>query len=67
MWHVTCDMWHVTHDMLGGVNILSNIQLPSSYCLGFMIFKGFGENGSLTEWMNESISNSPGYTGSVSN
>ena len=37
MWHVTHDMWHVTHDMLGGMNILSKLQLPSSYCLWSMI------------------------------
>ena len=27
-WHVTFDMWQVTYDMLSGVNILSNCQLP---------------------------------------
>ena len=38
MWHMTCNTWHVTCDMLWGVNILSKLQLPSSYGLGFMIF-----------------------------
>ena len=38
--HMTCDMWHVTRDMshVVGVNILSKFQLPSSYCLWFMMF-----------------------------
>ena len=38
IWHMTCDMWHVTRDMWhvrdGGVNIISNFRLPSSYGLG---------------------------------
>ena len=44
MWHVTCDtwhvkrdMWHMTRDTFGGVNILSKCQLPSSYCLLFIM------------------------------
>ena len=32
MWHVTRATWHV-----GGVNIPSKFQLPSIYCLWFMI------------------------------
>ena len=36
-WHVTHDTWHVTCDMFGGVNILLKFQLPSSFCLWFMI------------------------------
>ena len=55
MWHVTCDTWHVTCatrqvtcDMFGGVNNLSKFQLPSSYCLWFMIIWRSGGKGSLT-------------------
>ena len=57
MWHVTCDTWHVTwhvtRDLFGGVNILSNFQLPSSYSLWFMIFWRSGGKGWLTEWLND--------------
>ena len=52
-WHVTRDTWHVTCDMLWGVNILSKFQLPSSYCLWFMIFWWFGGKG----WLTQSINN----------
>ena len=63
-WHVTCDTWHVTRDTwhvtcatwnvthLGGVNILSKFQLPSSSCLRFMILWGSGGKGSLNQSMN---------------
>ena len=54
LWHMTCDTWHVTHDMwhvtcdiFGEVNILSKFQLPSSYCLWFMIIWRSGGKGSL--------------------
>ena len=48
------DMWHVTRDMfVGGVNILSNFQLPSSYRLWFMILWRSGGKGWLNEWINE--------------
>ena len=53
MWHVTCDTWHVTHDTLGGMNILSKFQLPSSYCLFFMILWRYWGKGWLTESMNQ--------------
>ena len=53
MWHVTCDTWHVTRDMFGGVNILSKFQLPSSYCLWFMILWRSGGKGSLNELIND--------------
>ena len=71
MGHVTCDMWHVTCDMFGLVNILSKFQLPSSFCLWFMIkWRSWGK-GSLTQWINELITRlfieQPGYTGSVKN
>ena len=35
-WHLTPDTWHMTHDMwhMVGGNILSKVQLPSSYGLG---------------------------------
>ena len=59
MWHMTCemrhvthDMWHVTRDMFGGMNILSKFQLPSSYCLWFMILWRSGGKGSLCKWIN---------------
>ena len=39
------DMWHVTR--LGGVNILSKFQLPSSDFLWFMILWRSGGKGSL--------------------
>ena len=55
MWHVTRDMWHVTHDMFGGVNILSKFQLPSSYCLWFMLLWRSGGKGWLTHWINQSV------------
>ena len=51
-WHVTCDTWHVTCDTLGGVNILSKFQLPSSYRLWFGILWRSGGKGSRTQWMN---------------
>ena len=60
MWHMTYDTWHMTHDMwhmtcgmLWGVNILSKFQLPSSYCLWFMIFWRFGGKGWLTDWLTD--------------
>ena len=67
MWHVTCDTWHVTRDkwdvthdtwhvkcdMFGEVNIPSKFQLPSSYCLWFMIIWRSGRKGWLTELINE--------------
>ena len=43
MWHATCDMWHV----LGGEHSLK-FQLPSSYCLWFMILWRSGGKGWLT-------------------
>ena len=62
MWHVTCDMWHVTRDMshvtrdtwlVWGVNILSKFQLPSFYCLWFMILWRSGGKGWLSEAINQ--------------
>ena len=53
MWHVTRDMWHVTCDTFGGVNILSKFQLPSSYCLWFMMLWRSGGKGWVTELMND--------------
>ena len=61
-WHMTCDTWHVIHDMwlmtrdmwhVWGVNILSKFQLPSSYCLWFMIIGRSGGKGSPTELNND--------------
>ena len=46
-------MSHVTRDMFGGVNILSKFQLPSSYCLWFMILWRSGGKGWLNESMND--------------
>ena len=51
MGHVTRDTWHMTWDIFGGVNILSKFQLPSSYCLWFMILWRSGGKG----WLNESM------------
>ena len=49
--HMTCETWHVWEG--GGVNILSNFRIPSSYCLWFMILWRFwGKGHSLNEWMN---------------
>ena len=45
MWHVTCDTWYVTR--LGGVNILSKFQLPSSSCLWY--YEDLEEKG---HWIN---------------
>ena len=48
-------MWHVTRDMFGGVKILSKFQLPSSYCLWFMLLWRSGRKGWLNQSMNEWI------------
>ena len=68
IWHMTCDTWHVTHDTwhvtrdtLGGMNILSKFQLPSSYRLWFMILWKYWGKGSLTYQMNELISDKAVY------
>ena len=45
-WHVTCDMWHVT-----------KFQLPSSYCLWFMILWRLGRKGGRTELTNYELIN----------
>ena len=50
---VTRDTWHVT--CLGGVNIPSKFQLPSSYGLWFMILWISGGKGWLSDWMNQSM------------
>ena len=45
--------WHITCDMLWGVNILSKFQLPSFYCLWFMIFEDLEEKAhGLNELIN---------------
>ena len=71
-WLVTCDTWHVTRDMwrvtrdkwhvsrLGGW-FLSKFQLPSSYCLWFMILWRSGGKGWVTEWINEWINDKAVY------
>ena len=51
MWHVTHNMWHMT--CLGGVNILSKFQLPSSYRLWVMILWRYGGKGSVAEWISD--------------
>ena len=56
-WHETrdtCDTWHMRHETW---HILSKCQLPSSYCLVFMIFWRFVRKGWLTEWMNGWMNN----------
>ena len=55
MWLVTCDTWHV-----GGMNILSKFQLPSSYCFWFMILWRYGGKGWLTDWINDEAVHTPG-------
>ena len=55
-WHVTRDPWHVTRDTFGGVNILSKCQLPSSYCLWFMILWRYFRkrmNHLINEWITK--------------
>ena len=55
-WHVTCYTWHMTSDMWhvgGGANILSKFQLPSSYCLWFMILWRSGGEGWRSDRMND--------------
>ena len=42
---MTCDMGHVTCDTLGGVNILLNLQVPSSYDLGKTVILKLGGTG----------------------
>ena len=56
-WHVTCDTWHMTFDKWWGVNVLSKFQLPSSNGLGSIMFWIFGGKRSLTDWLNELMSN----------
>ena len=52
-WHVTRDTWRVTHDTwhVTCLNILSNFQLPSFYCLWFMVLWRSGGKG----WLNQLI------------
>ena len=55
-WHVTRDTWHMTCDTFGEVNIPSKFQLPSSYCLWFMIIWRSGGKGWLSKWVsNEAV------------
>ena len=65
MWHVTCDTWHVTRDtwhvFLGGGNILSKFQLPSSNRLWFMMLWRSGGKGWVTEWINQLINDEAVY------
>ena len=61
MWDMTHDTWHVTCDMFGEVNIPSKFQLPSSYCLWFMIIWRSGGKGSLNELINEWINDEAVY------
>ena len=49
--HVTRDMWHMTR--LGGVNILSKFQLPSSYRLWFTILWRSRGKGWVTQLIND--------------
>ena len=53
MWQVICDMWHVT--CLWVWTFSKNFSC-SSYSLWFLIFGRFGGKGSLTESINEWIS-----------
>ena len=59
MWHVTCDTGHVTRDTwhVWRVSILSKFQLPSSYCMWFMILWRFGGKG----WINKLINDKAVY------
>ena len=63
MWHVTCDtgqvthdMWHVTHDRWGEVNLLSKLQLLSSYGLGVKVFWRYFHKWWLTHWLTQLMS-----------
>ena len=50
-WHVTSVMWHMTCDMLCGLNTLSKFQLPSSYCLWYLILWRYSDMISAP-WVN---------------
>ena len=52
MGHMTRDVWHVTCDMLRRVNILSKLQLPSSYGVGRTVSWRYFNKSWPTEWMN---------------
>ena len=53
-WHMTPDTWRMTHDMFGEVNVPSKFQLPSSYCLWFMIIWRLEEKADLmNQLMND--------------
>ena len=54
-------MWHMTCDMFGEANIPSKFQLPSSYCLWFMIILRSGGKGWLNYLINESINDEAVY------
>ena len=64
MWHVTFDKWHVTQDTkhvthymwhVGLVNILSKVQLPSSYGLGVKISWRYFHRGWITELISDKL------------
>ena len=50
------DRWHMTHDTLWEVNIVSRIQLPSSYGFGVKAFLQILRI-RMTDWINPAISN----------
>ena len=72
MTYLTCDTWHmtresdtchVTRDTIGGVNILSKFQLPSSSGLLFMILLRSGgkrwPSESVSQWMTRLVIEQP--------
>ena len=52
MGHMTHDVWQVICDMLLRVNILSKLQLPSSYGVGRTVSWRYFNKSWPTEWMN---------------
>ena len=54
-WQMTHDTLHVTHDRWGEVNLLSTLQLPSSYGLEVKVFWRFGGKSWLTYLINQLI------------
>ena len=64
-WHVTCDMWHVTHDtwhvncdILGEVNIFSNVSSLALTVCDLRYFDYSEEKAdSLTDWLNDWMNN----------
>ena len=50
MWHMTCDSWSVTRDRWEEVNLLSKLQLPSSYGLGVKVLTKIAKPSYFCVW-----------------